>query len=67
MVLCLLGAGEVGERNLLQEFFLFLLHLEHLSSGKLALVFPQGSRWDSGRRAKVFFPLEFRKKGKYTV
>lgn len=30
------GVGEVGEHTL----FLFLLHLQHLSSGKLALVFP---------------------------
>lgn len=55
------------ECNQLQELFLFLRHLEHPSSGKLELVFPQGGRWDSGRRANVFIPFEFRKKGKYTI
>lgn len=54
LVLHLPGAGEVGEYTPLQELFLFLFHLEHLSSGKLAFVFPHGSRWDSGRRTKVF-------------
>lgn len=59
-----LGVGEVGGHALLQELFLF--HLQHLSSGKLALVFPQGSMWDLGRRAEESISLEFRKE-KYTI